>query len=587
MTFSAFTRSLALFVIATALASAKPDDPVLLKEQGPQVTLANGNVSITVNKADATIPIMTLNGSANLAGRGGYFAVANSVGRDGGDLHNAEFAIVRNTPDIAEISMGAPVGGIFFTVHYIVRRGDQGFYVFVEQQRKTGARAEGTGQVRWSFYLNNDLFNYHLASDSEQDPIPDLKGARQVQDATYRLPNGTVYTKYNYCVYLEDDLVHGICGTGPNAYGAFVISPGREYLQAPTKQEISVHAGPIIHRFLQSGHFEPRDESSQKAPEGWKKACGPWFVYLNTGDNPQTIWADAKARARQENSQWPYQWMQHPDYPLERGEVRGTLRLYDGAQPAANALMVLTAPSPDWQLQVLNYIFSARADADGHFILPHVRPGTYTLFAAVPGVTDEFRRDNITVTANGTLDLGTIVFAPPYYSCRLWELGVADRRTTGFNLSERRRQYGLDQSVPSDLTYTIGQSLPSRDWYYAQAKQGDWKITFNLDREFHGQGVLTIGIAGQTRDPQLEVYVNGKFAGEYSGGNSSALYRSAILGSSFSENKILRFPASVFRRGANTVTLRLNHGSVMYDVIKLEVDDPDQPKQIPTVVTKP
>ena len=504
---------------------------------------------------------MTLGNSPDLAGRGAYLAVANSGGHDSWDVHNADYKVVRNTPELVELSFGCRIGGVHFTQHFVVRRGEPGFYVFIQEQRGQGDPPEQTGQARWSFYLNESVFNYQLASDTEQGPIPDMTGAEMVQDATFRLKDGSIYTKYNYCTYVEEDYVHGLCGTNPGSYGAFVITPGHEWLQAPTKQYITVHAIPILHQMLQTGHFIPRELASQPIPEGWNKLCGPWFVYLNRGDSRQQIWADAKARADKEKAVWPYAWMRHPDYPLQRGEVSGKLKLYNGSQPAANALMVLTAPQPDWQLQVLNYIFSVRADGNGHFTLPNVRPGNYTLFAAVPGVTDEFRKDNITVAADGKVDLGTIVFTPAYYSAKLWEIGFADRRTTGFRLSDQPRQYGLDKTVPAELTYRVGSSDPSRDWYYCQGKPGDWRIKFNLDQTYQGQGVLTLGIAGQTSDPILQVLVNRKPVGTYSGGNSSASYRSAILGSSYYEEKIFRFPASLLQRGTNTVTLGLNSGS--------------------------
>jgi rhamnogalacturonan endolyase len=576
--------ALALLVLATILpAVGAPGDPVTLQDEGARVRLSNGTISITINKADATIHTMTLGNSPNLAGRGAYLAVANSGGKDGWDVHNADYKVLRNTPDLVELSFGAQIGGVRFTQYYVLRKADSGFYVYVLEQRQPGDAPEHTGQVRWSFYLNSTLFNYHLASDTEQGPIPDLRDAQQVQDATFRLTNGTVYTKYNYCVYLENDWVHGLCGTGPGSYGAFIITPSTEFLQAPTKQEITVHAGPIIHRLLASGHFLPRELSSPSIPDGWTKLCGPWMVYLNSGDSPRQLWTDAKAQAEKEKAQWPYEWMKQPEYPLHRGEATGTLKLYDGKQSASNALVILTAPEPDWQLQVLNYIFNTRADAGGHFTLPHVRPGDYSLFAAVPGVTDEFRKDHITVSAGKTVDLGTLIFIPAYYAVKLWEIGFADRTTAGFRLSDQPRQYGLEDSVPSNLTYQVGSSVPSRDWYYAQAKRGDWQIDFDVNRTYQGEGVLTIGIAGQTRDPNLLVLVNNTVVGSYSGGNSSALYRSAVLGSSYYENKIMRFPASLLHKGNNTVTLRLSHGSVMYDVLKLEMDDPTLPKQIPHV----
>jgi rhamnogalacturonan endolyase len=576
--------AVSLFTIMMASwTMAAPNDPVVPEDLGNQVKLSNGKVSFVVGKADATIRTMTLGNSANLAGRGAYFAVANSGGHDGWDVHNGVFKIERNTPDLVEISIGAQIGGVYFTQYYVLKRGDQGFYVSVLMQRRPGDPPERTGQIRWSFYLNN-RFNYQLVNDKEQGPIPNMQGAVRVQDATYRLPDGSVYTKYNYCDYIENNWVYGLCQSGAGGYGAFIITPSTEFLQSPNKQEITVHAGPIIHRFLASGHFEPRNLAGPSIPEGWSKFCGPWMVYLNSGDSPRQIWADAKARTEKEKSQWPYAWMQHPDYPLERGEVSGTLKLY-GNQPAANALMVLTAPRPDWQLQVLDYIFNVRADASGHFTLPHVRPGSYTLFAAVPGVTDEFRKDNITVTANEKVDLGTLVFTPAYYSAKLWEIGVADLRTTGFKLSDQPRQYGLNNAVPADLTYTIGTSVPSRDWYYSQAKRGDWKINFNVDQTYDGEGVLTISVAGQTSNPRLQVLVNDNPVGTYTGGNSSAEYRSAILGSSYHENKIIRFPASLLHNGSNVVTLRLDGGSIMYDAVKLEIDDPKIPKQIPIVMS--
>jgi rhamnogalacturonan endolyase len=179
------------------------------------------------------------------------------------------------------------------------------------------------------------------------------------------------------------------------------------------------------------------------------------------------------------------------------------------------------------------------------------------------------------VIANGRVALGTLVFTPAYYSARLWEIGTADLRTTGFRLSDQPRQYGLDKTVPADLAYTIGSSIPSRDWYYSQAKRGEWKINFNVDRIYGGEGVLTIGVAGQTSNPRLQVLVNDSAVGTYTGGNSSAGYRSAILGSSYHETRIMRFPASLIHGGTNTVTLRLGGGSIMYDVVKLEIDDPN------------
>jgi rhamnogalacturonan endolyase len=571
-------------LMMTCRSLAAPDDPVVLTDNGRTVSLSNGTVSFSIVKSNATIHEIELGNSPNLSGRGAYFAVVNSGGHDSGDIHSAVYKVVRNTPALVELSFEAPVGNVYFDQHYILRRGDHGFYVFVLMSHRPNDPPENNGQVRWSFYLNSDLFGYQLATDAEQGPIPDTRGSTPVQDATFRLSDGAIYTKYNYCSYIEEDDVHGECGQRNGSYGAFIIMGGKEYLQAPTKQEITVHQGPIIHRFLVSGHFEPRELTSQPISGDWRKLCGPWMVYLNSGDNPAEIWTDAKNQAKKEQSQWPYQWMENADYPLERGEVKGTLKLYDGSRPAADALMVLAAPQPDWQVQTLGYIFSARADVEGNFTLPHVRPGSYSLYAVISGVTEQFRQDNITVIAGATVDLGVIRFVPAYYSKRLWQIGSATWKATGFKLSDRARQYGLNFQVPANLDYIIGKSLPTQDWYYAQATQGNWNILFNMDRAYGGDAVLTLGIAGQTNDPSLHVLCNGNAVGSYSGGNSSALYRSAILGSSYHETKVIRFPSALLHIGSNTITLSLGaHGGINYDVVKLEIDDPNIPRQIPAI----
>jgi rhamnogalacturonan endolyase len=308
------------------------------------------------------------------------------------------------------------------------------------------------------------------------------------------------------------------------------------------------------------------------------------MVYLDAGDSPAQMWADAKAQAKSEIAKWPYQWMDNPEYPLDRGDVTGSLKLYDGRIPAANALLVLADPSPDWQVQTLGYIFSTRADADGNFTLAHVRPGTYTLCAMIPGVTEQYRQDNVTVAPNGRVDLGTINFVPAYYSTKLWQIGQADWRATGFKFSDQPRQYGLNAKVPADLTYVIGKSHPSQDWYNVQSNPGTWNINFDLDKGCRGQAILTIGIAGQTNNPQLTILVNDKEVDTYAGGNSSAAYRSAILGSSYHETGIIKFPAADLHVGTNTVSLKLtNRGAINYDVVKLEIDDPSEPKQVPSM----
>jgi len=563
-----------MLVAALTLLASGGNPAVTLTDEGSRVVLANGVVSFAVDKSTATIREMRLGESPNLAGRGAYFAVVDSKGKDGWDVKNGAFQVVRNTPDLAEVSVKAPIGGCDFDQHYVLRRGDPGFYVFVKMDRPASYPPEVLAQVRWSCYLNPQLFDYQFANDQERGPIPDLTGAPAVQDATYRLKDGTIYTKYNYCDYVEGHYVHGITGAAPGSYGAFIVMGSNEYLGAPTKQEITVHAGPIIHRFLHSGHFLPRNLANPTLPDGWTKMCGPWFVYLNKGDSPDEMWTLAKRRADLERKLWPYPWMADSDYPLVRSTVSGTLRIAGTNRPGANALIVLTAPTQDWQTQILGYNFSVRADSTGRFTIPNVRPGAYSLFAAIPGFVEEFQRKNVVVSPPNDLNLGSLTFAPAPVKKLLWQIGYPDRKTTGFKLSDRPRQYGLGALVPANLTFVVGKSDPAQDWYYAQAKPGDWNVAFQVDGSLpKGEGVLTIGVAGQTNDPRLEVLLNGASLGTITtAGNSSALYRSAVLGSSYYEVKEIRFPAEKLAAGANVLALRMHQGSIMYDTVRLAIE---------------
>lgn len=561
---------LATTLLLATLTTPRSAPSVKIEDRGAKVMLSNGLIAFAVDKSTATIQEIRLGDSPNLAGKGAYFAVANSGGKDGWDVKDGEFQIVRNSPELVEVSVKAPIGNCVFDQHYVLRKGDPGFYVYVRMDKPDGTPPESFGQVRWSCYLNPELFDYQLANDQEQAQIPDLTGAETVQDATYRAKDGKVYTKYDFCDYVENHYVHGLTGSKPNSYGAFVVMGSNEYLGAPTKQYITVHSGPIIHRFLHSGHFLPRGIAHPSLPDNWSKLCGPWYIALEKGDSPQQMWRQAKRIAERERKAWPYAWMDAPDYPLRRGQVKGRLTV-DG-KPAANALMVLTTPDTDWQVQILDYNFSGRADREGRFTLPKLRPGVYTLHAAIPGEVEEFAKERIVVRADETVELGDLDFYPTRYGRRLWEIGYPDRKTIGFRLSDQPRQYALQFEVPANLTYVVGKSRPDRDWYYAQAKPGDWNVRFDPGKVASGEIAVVVGIAGQTNDPLVEVLLNGERVGAFATqGNSSALYRSAILSSSYFEAKTVTFPSSKLRFGENILTFRLTKGSVMYDTVRMEV----------------
>jgi rhamnogalacturonan endolyase len=137
------------------------------------------------------------------------------------------------------------------------------------------------------------------------------------------------------------------------------------------------------------------------------------------------------------------------------------------------------------------------------------------------------------------------------------------------------RQYGLWNDVPASLTYTIGSSTASSDWYYAQTKVGTWTIDFTLSQTYSGTGHLTIALAGVSRTADVTVLVNGTSVGSYpSYTNDQAIYRSANQ-SGYYHLITISFSASLLVSGSNTIALDMttvsSGGGAMYDFIKLEV----------------
>jgi rhamnogalacturonan endolyase len=245
----------------------------------------------------------------------------------------------------------------------------------------------------------------------------------------------------------------------------------------------------------------------------------------------------------------------------------------EGVAPVADRASLLYTQSGD-------YIFYVKADADGRFTLPAVRPGVYTLYAwqTQGPVTQSFARDQVEVKGD-TLDLGVLEWDAPYHPHLLFQVGQADRMAGEFKLGHALRSNQLVNQVPDDLTFTIGQSQEAKDWYYAQhgpaaPKTSTWTIKFNLETVPSGQAYLTIPVAGGAGD--VAVLVNGRQVGRVFH-NDDASVRRAANRSGVYERFEFNFPAAALTPGENTVSLRTLRGSgnfngIMYDTIVLEAD---------------
>jgi rhamnogalacturonan endolyase len=553
---------LSLFPSSQANAEEPGETPVSLEISGMDSTISNAFFTVKFNSSGTGYSLVWRGQEWIGPAKGFYSSVNGSL-----DFAPTQLVVTTNTPHMVDIAYISDWGEL----HYVVFSNLSGMYSYFV------ATGIGTvGEYRTLYRFNGNLINIGYNGVERAIAFPSLaeiEASTVLQDSTYLLPDGTVYTKYDastYC-YLQDRL-HGVYNS---EFGAWMISPSHEYVNGgPMKQELTVHmdassGDAVLLNMLAASHF---GTPSVTIPSG--KIYGPWLVYFNNGSID-----DALRQAAREESRWPYRWLSNPHYPLERSVVTGRLRLADG-RPAAGAMIILAQPGGDVYAQGSDYIFFAQADFSGSFFIPHVRPETYSLYAFANGgligdVTDQFEQDGITVSGPW-VDLGQLTWSPPQYKHFLWQIGHADRKADEFRLGNVPRQYGLWNQVPANLIYTIGQSTPENDWYYAQTQAGTWTINFNLERTYSGTAHLTIALAGMSRTAAVTVAVNGTAVGTYPAfTNDMAIYRSANQ-SGYYHLIPFTFPATLLQTGANSVTLQATEvssgGGAMYDTIKLEVD---------------
>lgn len=587
-----------LGLLLWALVTSALAQPVTLTDNGSSITLANGIVSAVIDKSNGRCTDLRKSAGPNLLANGGrlYFDANGSV--NGGSSGYVSFTpdaygVVTNTPQRVEIALtDTNLTGFQAALHYVLREGDHGLYVFTDWHHGAGDPEAVLGQSRMVIRCDPNLFAMAYASPEKTgqmiDPALLVASKPTIMDATYQLPlsssytNETghthdgypVYTKYDWSQYMEDHRVHGVAG---NTYGIWVVLGSTEYCNGgPTKAYQTLHGTettPVLLWLFQSTH-KGASPINLAADEIWSKVFGPYYIHVNEGTNAASLWADAQARADQEVGNWPPAWMNNGGFPLQRGTVKGQLHVL--GQSTSNALMVLSGSGGYWHtVEGKGYQFWTRAGAAGSFTIPKVRPGSYSLYAHVPGVVGIMEQANITVTANATNDLGTIEWQPARYERRLFRLGTPDLSTAEFRFGSETRQYGLwwryqEEQGTNDLGFVIGESDPATDWYYALSLlpveitptngiwvTPRWNIHFEVDEIPPAPARLSIELSGAITGA-FYVFVNGvnvcpnTSAGIYTA-NDSGIYRSATDHSSLQRYE-LTFSPSLLMVGTNTVS---------------------------------
>ena len=480
-----------------------------------------------------------------------------------------------------------------WSLGYIMRKGVSGLYTYASVK---GSSTESLREARMK-WRPGASFNYGWVSDTQYGDIPakdKFTNATTLQDATFRFSDETIYTKYDWANYMKDDKVHGVIDQ-TNGVGAWVISPSTEWVNGGVqKQDLTVHAdtkGTVLLQMLQSEHFGAVAHTISSG----EKFFGPTLLYINSG-NKEAMISDAQTTASHEVSAWPYTWFTNDEYPT-RGTVSGTVTLSKDDFTTTKLQVVLADASADDPLQQsggYQYATEVESTTGSYaFTIDKVRPGSYKVFVyALNGdATGTFKSTDTYSVTSSSIDVGTIAWTPTKYAKKLWQIGEADHSTSGFELSDQNRKYGLWKTVPTTLTYKVeSTSADEKKWYYAQWKDNKgsnsststWNVEFDCNRSFTSPLHLTIALAGASRNPTLKVKMNGNDVSSAVTYNDGAIYRSGVLSGKYG---LLEFeiPASYMVVGSNTLALELSGGStgsddsdpcgLMYDCIKLETGE--------------
>jgi rhamnogalacturonan endolyase len=598
-------------VVLMALLASRAPAAVDMAETAESVILSNRLVALRFEKAGGRVRSLVF-GGRELLGNGGVGYIQIYTSRQT-DRVEWKLRVVRREPGLVEIAFVNVNPQFPFELEnrYVLREGDPGFYNYIilghDADKHPGVF--GMGQLNFCLRADPQIFTTAAVDDQRIQPFPSpeaLRRSEQVMDTTFRMSNGEIYEKYFYSAAMDENhLVHGVMGQDT---GLWIVMPSHEHLNGgPEHQELTVHqtdTTPVLLCHYVAGHYGAGGVTSDSRDGSWRKASAPWFVYVNAGTN---LWADAKQRAANEASAWPYPWLDDELFQLRRGAVAGRL-VFDDRQPAAGARVVLTPheenPSPlGWQRAWRGYRFYGYADADGRFRIAKARPGLYDLYAWKKGVLGQFRKSGVLVNARQTAPMGELVWTRPRDRELVWQIGLPDRTAAEFGFAENFRQWGLWNKIaaayPHGVAFTVGQNT-ERDLPFEMAvtQASDfswtlpvWRIQFDNRTQRTGSALLTLALAETECNVapdglRMRISLNGEeIAQLHDFVPDAAAHRSGIYG--LYQERRVTVDAARLKKGTNVFTLELlppsaplDHrigypgSALMFDCLRLELEKP-------------
>lgn len=621
------TRMLPLFVAALMVLPAR--GAVTLTDDNATYTLANEHVTAKISKRSGDLMSLRFK-ELELMGAGsghpaGYWSHAPTAGRPAASI---TIDPKTNEGQRAEISIKGISGGAQqgqgpggsaiadIEIRYAIGTDDHGLYTYSIFTHRPEYPATSVGEARFGVKLNASVFDWMTIDANRNKQMPtaadwdkgtplNMKEARRLTTGLYA---GQAEHKYDYSAVQFDIPAFGWSSTQKHV-GLWFVNPTIEYLSGgATKVELTGHldvntgAAPTLLNYWRGSHYGGSRCDIAKG-EAWTKVIGPFLIYCNGAATPNEMWQDALAQAKKETAASPYDWVAGVDYPHkdQRATATGHLVLNDPQAPNAkmtNILVGLAAPdytaaggrrggttTVDWQQDAKYYQFWTRADDRGHFSIPSIRPGKYTLHAIATGVLGEFSQTNITIEHGKSLDLGQLDWKPVRHGKQLWEIGIPDRTAQEFRHGDHYWEWGLyneyPKDFPSDVNFVIGKSDPRTDWNYCQCPRADrpngttWSVAFDLAQAAKGRATLRLALAASSAR-NIQVSINDQPAGTVGPlFDTATIRRDGIRG--YWVEKEVAFDAALLKAGTNVLKLTIPPGNVMngveYDYLRLELDE--------------
>ena len=589
---------------------------VKLEHHGEDYMFSNGNVKATMDGATATITSFRYHNTEFINETGKHDQIYWSMdgGKDYQNPGHMSCLVKSNTTDMADVGCrekysGAQPHAFDIEIHYVLRRGATGLYVYAILSHPASYPATSVGEWRmvWqtpqlgSTWLLEKIYSDRLRHWTMPTPADYARRIATPIKEISILSTGAwkdqMESKYTYSANYYDIGTFGFA-SDVHKLGAWTVLGGYEYYNdGPMKQDLTVLEGGMTHHFGRN-HYDGTG-ISVAAGEEWSKIFGPFLLYLNSGADGDTLWHDAQKQVEAEKSAWPYAWLTGvPEYPgaAQRGGIAGKFTLTDALKPkqtSGGAWIGLAQPPPgvDYQQESKNYQYWSRVEADGTFAIPNVRPGTYTLYAFVDGEVGQYVQPGVQVNMGQTIQIPDVNWTVPRKGTSLaWEIGRPDRDTLEFrhgnNFFQPYLYKGFALEFPNPLDYSVGVSNPAKDWNYAQSGYHKpnsapepcvWQLKFRLaDLPASGTANLIVAIAGSNK-AHLRVSVNGNspvadFSPEMNGGN--ALLRQSSHAKYSWKN--IAIPVSQLRKGDNTLEMvqtdfKDDASYISYDYLALEM----------------